>query len=677
MKKNKKKWTSRLALHSTHEAAEKIAGIGAVLDGILPEEQYQEAFSKSLLAGPYHFPETGGMLNDPSKWKTLFDSEGGVLEGGPGGLSRNAKKSLLSVARRFGTRIMVGTRCVGGTGTWVDVLLVSPQGINHSELLPFRDLVRDRFHFHLSSYEHYPALDAGVDASLERIFRKDPNLAGIPDRPLLDSEGKPLFGGVHFLDGRAVFPRIQALDSFHGFERANHYLVELQFYFFSAPPLWEASKVLIREEWKLDAKDVTFFAHDWLGVPLFWAMILDGFLPARSVYFAHEARICRLLVEGVLRSRIRFHKPKCHPDGYDTSFYSYLHSLDSKTGLSTAFPGSGGFKDIFYHEINRQAVHFHRIAAVGRNVMRETELILRNGKEGSIPPISLCPNGIYDLHPSERAVSDSKERLRAFALHHFGFSPDFIFTSVSRCELSKAPWRNVEFFRTFAKTFPDKKVLFLWLSRPKPLPTPEEMSRWKAWTPEGWPLDHRPREKGGDLRKEEEALWGMIQKLNADFKGSYRIVYVNQFGWSEEKNGALHPLDTSFLDLRMGTDAELGLSIYEPFGIAALEPFSSGAVCVVSDACGCASHLSELSAQGKMTDEGFVIGRFTWHFSAPGSVDLEAFQKIQNRVYSEMAEELFGKLDKDRSLRLAAARKAMPLLSWKASVSDYLLPALA
>ena len=47
----------------------------------------------------------------------------------------------------------------------------------------------------------------------------------------------------------------------------------------------------------------------------------------------------------------------------------------------------------------------------------------------------------------------------------------------------------------------------------------------------------------------------------------------------------------SFLDIRRGSDVEFGQSIYEPFGIAMLEPLTYGAICVISSVCGCAGQL--------------------------------------------------------------------------------------
>ena len=38
------------------------------------------------------------------------------------------------------------------------------------------------------------------------------------------------------------------------------------------------------------------------------------------------------------------------------------------------------------------------------------------------------------------------------------------------------------------------------------------------------------------------------------------------------------PADMEFLDIRRGSDLEFGQSIYEPFGIAQVEPLTYGAI---------------------------------------------------------------------------------------------------
>src|SRR5690606_12716705 len=69
--------------------------------------------------------------------------------------------------------------------------------------------------------------------------------------------------------------------------------------------------------------------------------------------------------------------------------------------------------------------------------------------------------------------------------------------------------------------------------------------------------------------------------------GQSRVVLVNQFGWSRDRCGTRMPAEMEFLDIRQGTDLEFGQSIYEPFGIAQVEPLAFGALCCVSNVCGC------------------------------------------------------------------------------------------
>ena len=78
-----------------------------------------------------------------------------------------------------------------------------------------------------------------------------------------------------------------------------------------------------------------------------------------------------------------------------------------------------------------------------------------------------------------------------------------------------------------------------------------------------------------------------MQKFNACAR-QVKVILVNQFGWSTASCGSKMQPDMEFLDIRKGTDIEFGQSIYEPFGIAQLEPLSFGGMCVITNVCGCA-----------------------------------------------------------------------------------------
>ena len=65
------------------------------------------------------------------------------------------------------------------------------------------------------------------------------------------------------------------------------------------------------------------------------------------------------------------------------------------------------------------------------------------------------------------------------------------------------------------------------------------------------------------------------------------------------------PADMEFMDIRKGSDAEFGQSIYEPFGIAQVEPISFGGICVFTNVCGCAGFVDK-AAGGKPTPNVIV-----------------------------------------------------------------------
>ena len=88
-----------------------------------------------------------------------------------------------------------------------------------------------------------------------------------------------------------------------------------------------------------------------------------------------------------------------------------------------------------------------------------------------------------------------------------------------------------------------------------------------------------------------------------------RIVLVNQFGWNRERCGQRMPADMEFPDIRFGSDLEFGQSIYEPFGIAQVEPLTSGALCCISNVCGCAGFVAS-AAGGLENAPNLVIADY-------------------------------------------------------------------
>ena len=95
-----------------------------------------------------------------------------------------------------------------------------------------------------------------------------------------------------------------------------------------------------------------------------------------------------------------------------------------------------------------------------------------------------------------------------------------------------------------------------------------------------WPVAHR--EGLPDLSNGEAAYYTGVQEFNAHLR-NIKVVFINQFGWEQKLCGNRMPADMEFMDIRKGSDVEFGQSIYEPFGIAQVEPISFGGICVFSE----------------------------------------------------------------------------------------------
>src|SRR5205085_1225594 len=132
----------------------------------------------------------------------------------------------------------------------------------------------------------------------------------------------------------------------------------------------------------------------------------------------------------------------------------------------------------------------------------------------------------------------------------------------------------------------------------------DEIRKMEQW--HKWPVAHR--EGLPDLSGGEAAYYQGVQEFNACSR-NIKVVFVNQFGWEQKLCGLRMPADMEFMDIRKGSDVEFGQSIYEPFGIAQVEPISFGGICVFSECCGCAGFVN-LAAGGK-PNPNFIVADYT------------------------------------------------------------------
>ncbi|MEW6363119.1 MAG: hypothetical protein AB1714_00620 [Acidobacteriota bacterium] len=711
----------KVTVHSTHEAAGKIAGIGAVLyEGLLLLDRYHKHAGTTILAGAYEFREPAGRL---SRWGTsgslLYDSQ--QWRTGPPAQSELLCKpadtfsKLDALVAEWGGRIAYGERHFVtelGEERWIGIVVASPHGLREDRIRRFTiDLARSGY-FNLRWYERrFPAIHPESGPVLcddERVF----------------ASGKPLSGGVEFHRGRAYYPE----DVVRPY-KCNPFLVETEFYVHAAPLLWAATRTVtlgLTEPPRCAGVPDVFIVHDWLGVPLWWAMRMAApDIGCRSVYMAHECRIARLLVEGaLLDKRAALLSAGYDLRGHDVGFYPFMQdasrdgvSLDVAFANVAAVPGRP-FQEIPFHSINREADRFGRVFAVGKWVRDETAWMLPN--LGS--RLTMAPNGIPTLpalrnhlpriskkSPQDAAqsiksvVDDATRKLRVALAKWFSqeadrrtkaSEPDVekfqsfaggleegqieIWTSVSRTETSKGPWRLAGLLHEYVRAHPGRRVVMLWLASPYPdVPSPADTQRWRSAF--GWPFAHSSRAPGGDLLDRDCPHYGRIERFNLlhfwqPSGPEALIVFINQFGWSGRALGfgpdapADDLFGAKFEEMRIGSDVELGLSVYEPFGLAPLEPFFSGKVCVLSDAFGCAELLQRTGGAGL---NNLVLADYIAHGGLHGRVDSAARARIEDAVARQCAKSVRNALLVDRLARIEGALPLDDALSWDAVFRDY------
>jgi hypothetical protein len=195
-----------------------------------------------------------------------------------------------------------------------------------------------------------------------------------------------------------------------------------------------------------------------------------------------------------------------------------------------------------------------------------------------------------------------------------------------------------------------------------------------------WPVVHR--EGLPDLSNGEAAYYQGVQEFNARSR-NVKVVFINQFGFEQKSCGVRMPIDMEFMDIRKGSDAEFGQSIYEPFGIAQVEPISFGGICVFTNVCGCAGFV-ERANDGQPTPNVIVAdytdlpqtGLRPEQLMAIGQPQREA---IEGTVSAIVAQDLVDRLPRtpkefeqfiERGYALASK------MSWDAVAKDYVIPGI-
>jgi glycogen synthase len=403
-------------------------------------------------------------------------------------------------------------------------------------------------------------------------------------------------------------------------------------------------------------------AHEFMGMPTVLAAILEPGCNFRTIFYAHEVATMRRIVEE-------------HP-GHDTMFYNVMRQAhNDKLYVNEVF---GEQSSYFKHALVEASKYCDHIYAVGDYVVDELRFL---APEFETANIDIVYNGIpaYQISVADKLAS--KQKLQLYCENLLGYKPDFVFTHVARLVRSKGLWRDLRVLNTIEKEFRTQGktgVLFVLSTEVSQRRTSDIHNMELAYN---WPVAHR--EGWPDLSGGEAAFYTQVQEFNTRSR-NIKIVFLNQFGFCRKCCGTRIPEDMEFLDIRKGADVEFGQSIYEPFGIAQLEPLTFGGICVVSSVCGCSGFLRDVT--GPEGVKNVIVADYT-NLGTHNYTDIEDMLQIDRSVRNQIETSESEKVAMQICSRLAKSEleiegmvqtgyQLAKDMSWDVAIRDYLLNSL-
>jgi len=431
----------------------------------------------------------------------------------------------------------------------------------------------------------------------------------------------------------------------------------------AAEPAFLALQALVGQNQNVQKRLI--IAHEFMGLPLVFAAELNAPRAYRTVFYGHEVATVRTLIED-------------HP-GHDTMFYNVMaRAVAEGQSLEDVFGDWSGF---FKHALLGAAPRCDGILAVGDRVVQEMRFL---SPAFAAQNIDLVYNGVPSqaISLDEKLASRRKLQQYAVNLGLFDAPPDFVFTHVTRLLVSKGLWRDIRVLEHLdaALAAEGKTAVLYVLSTLIPAGRPAE-EVWRMEQEYGWPVVHR--EGAPDLISHEIPFHHACAGFNRSAQ-AIRIVFINQFGWSRDRCGQRMPADMEFMDIRRGSDVEFGQSIYEPFGIAQVEPLSFGALCVVSNVCGCVGFVQRMApadprnvvvADYTTLPPGVAEGDYLAALRI-GQAERDAVEAANAR---RVAQEIWQRLPHTSaamSALIQGGHRIGQRMSWEVVAAEYLLPAL-
>lgn len=423
-----------------------------------------------------------------------------------------------------------------------------------------------------------------------------------------------------------------------------------------------------------DEEEVTAFSHEYMGIPCCLKLLSKTMKESAStpenererlphlpfavttLFYAHEVSTVRALVEKL--------------PGHDITFYNLL-KLDTVNGkpLEERF---GSQKNNYRNEFIKLALYFDRIIAVGDWIKQEYSYLQPRTPEDKI---TVVYNGVPTNSLSYEKKAASRNRLIDYCSVLFNFKPDVIFTHVTRLVISKGLWRDIRFLEEMDKYFTENNLKGFYILLSTLISTGRHPDDIKSMEREyGWPLLHLNGYP--DLTDYEVDVYSAVKIFNAKAR-SIKGVFINQYGFSQETTGTRIPTGSTFSDLRYGSDAELGFSIYEPFGIAQIETVPFGGTAILSRQCGC-SFLLDNCFQDIEQKPFFCIDFAETELKDENMLfNLSSTERTlsENRLFEKYGKEIYEILPKNDPQRLKLfdqAQKHAAKLGWEQNVAAFL-----
>jgi hypothetical protein len=574
-------------VHVTHEAIQKIGGIGAVLQGLLTSQTYLNKATRNILVGAFWPSDDRG--------ENRLGPQGEVLYSSLDSLYRSPlAPRFREIEQKFDVGIVYGRRRFMDKTTGVisspEVLLIDVARYDPEKIGVFKFRLWKTFGIDSSRYDNIWDYEQWVRLA------------------------EPAIAALHALGAGS------------------------------------------------ELEPCVILSHEYMGMPTALAAVMEGQSSRfRTIFYAHEVAPMRRVVEG-------------NP-GHDTMFYNVLRAaMNQGHYLEDAFGDQSGY---YKHSLVKAARFCDGIFAVGDYVLKEIRFM---GPDFVHVDAQVAYNGVPCWKISVEEKMASRQKLRSYCKTLLGFVPDYVFTHVTRLVPSKGLWRDLRVLEHVERMLGERNetAVLLALTTEVPARRGDDIRHMEATY--HWPVVHR--EGLPDMSNGEAAYYEGVQEFNARSR-NVKVIFINQFGFDQATCGQRMPADMEFMDIRKGSDVEFGQSIYEPFGIAQVEPISFGGICVFSNVCGCAGFVDK--ANDSKPTPNVIVADYT---DLPGkSIRPEELlnigkierDEIEHAVAQRVASELLERLprtpaefEKFIERGYALAQK----MSWDAVARDYVLPGI-